>query len=934
MSAHAVKTKAKTRSKSSPNRGHSGFANSAFSSSAPSHSSNQQLSAFYSAGPAVGLVSPVQAKFTIGKSNDPYEREADSVADSIVCGGKAPPITPVPAGDLGSVAKLELAEDEQDQNPPQTQLLQRLEEEKTEEPPPTQPYLIHRQTIENGSEEEEPEETTPQTFLIQRETVEEEEPEDTLPQTKLIQTQAIEDDVEEEPEETTPQTFLIQRETLEEEEPKPQLKLLQTSNCPECSNSQSDSEEDKLVQRLVEKNSEPDETGLQAQQHPSSSMSGSASRVSSISSATDNAGAGEPLKPAMRNEMESGLGVDLRDVRVHGDGASFGAANALKAKAFTHGSDIWLGSGQSKDDKRLMAHELTHVVQQNSGQGGLQTIQCKPSDYRHPEDGGGVSSRLRNRFDEEIDESEAEEGAGAETEAQGRSREVDRSELRDKSDEVKSDTKPDVDRPAAEKPGVDQAAQQVEQEADTPGEPLVEEEQPEAPAEEEGAEKEPISVAEQAAALANEAFAAADSQPEPGPQMAVVPPEPVTPVDSEGAPLAGNPETDAQVADLAERAQMLRDGGARLRAQAAEERGNAQILRGNLEKVSGEIGKAEEGITKSQTNSEYRQQLKGQAEEALSASEEKAAMVAEQAPDFTSKADEGKEDTGPMSQEASDMAAQNTENTPEDPEAAAKSREQGQKINSTGSDAATMDDAVGQTREKAGSLAEDATRAAEMNTQSQEKITETEEKLTETDARLEQMTGEANEAKTQVEGLSRAPNQVTEQANQLDQRGLALIAASFELENRLRNVERSYEQGTRSVPPLRPWEGEEGEGGEAPGSEESLLQTQPEVSEEGPGIEEETEMTSSDQSFPEAVLEGYLDPNEGRYEEREQVNVGEVLPGWLTGIDPASEQAQEEATEKENQRRHGKRSLRGSGCRRQDGYCPSLGRAELRELDF
>jgi hypothetical protein len=94
---------------------------------------------------------------------------------------------------------------------------------------------------------------------------------------------------------------------------------------------------------------------------PSSSMGDAAS------SAITSKGAGKPLEPSMRDTLESRLGADLGHVRVHDDSAAAASARALNAKAFTHGSDIWLGSGASQNDTKLMAHEATHVVQQSGG---------------------------------------------------------------------------------------------------------------------------------------------------------------------------------------------------------------------------------------------------------------------------------------------------------------------------------------------------------------------------------------------------------------------------------------------------------------------------------------------------------------------------------------------------------------------------------------
>jgi phage-related protein len=75
-------------------------------------------------------------------------------------------------------------------------------------------------------------------------------------------------------------------------------------------------------------------------------------------------GAGRPLPPRVRQEMESGLGADLSNVRIHDSATDQADADRLNAKAFTHGHDIWIGSTGSAHDRKLMAHELTHVVQQ------------------------------------------------------------------------------------------------------------------------------------------------------------------------------------------------------------------------------------------------------------------------------------------------------------------------------------------------------------------------------------------------------------------------------------------------------------------------------------------------------------------------------------------------------------------------------------------
>jgi len=83
-------------------------------------------------------------------------------------------------------------------------------------------------------------------------------------------------------------------------------------------------------------------------------------------------GGGRSLDTPVREEMESRIGHDFRDVRVHDGPAAAGAAQALSARAFTVGNDIVFNAGEraSGGDKHLLAHELTHVVQQR-GSGGM-----------------------------------------------------------------------------------------------------------------------------------------------------------------------------------------------------------------------------------------------------------------------------------------------------------------------------------------------------------------------------------------------------------------------------------------------------------------------------------------------------------------------------------------------------------------------------------
>lgn len=92
---------------------------------------------------------------------------------------------------------------------------------------------------------------------------------------------------------------------------------------------------------------------------------------------------GAPLDPATRGFFESRLGADLGAVRVHRDAAAADSARAVGAAAYTVGPDIVFGHGRydpgGADGRRLLAHELAHVLQQRGGTALLQRQVIAPT---------------------------------------------------------------------------------------------------------------------------------------------------------------------------------------------------------------------------------------------------------------------------------------------------------------------------------------------------------------------------------------------------------------------------------------------------------------------------------------------------------------------------------------------------------------------------
>ncbi|MBN1480883.1 DUF4157 domain-containing protein [candidate division KSB1 bacterium] len=269
----------------------------------------------------------IQPKMEVGAPNDRFEQEADSTAEKVMS-------SPLSAAS-GLVQR---AGEEEEKQPVQTSRLARQSEEKKEDFVQEKPQV---------SKQEEPErEEAPQ--MKPNVQPQEEEEREEMPQTKpLVQKQ---DEMEREEtlrtkpdssmtEEKEPVQTKLSVQGQEEEEERPQTKS-------------SSSEEEKM----------PVMTKGESSGSPSSNFE-------STLNATKAGGA--PLPHETRSYMEPRFGSDFGGVKVHTDATAAQMNQDLKSQAFTHGSHIYFAEGKynpgTSTGKNLIAHELTHTIQQTGG---------------------------------------------------------------------------------------------------------------------------------------------------------------------------------------------------------------------------------------------------------------------------------------------------------------------------------------------------------------------------------------------------------------------------------------------------------------------------------------------------------------------------------------------------------------------------------------
>ena len=134
-------------------------------------------------------------------------------------------------------------------------------------------------------------------------------------------------------------------------------------------------EEEEAMTKLIRKKGEEEEVQRKAESAtvektnsgPESENS-PASELSLEEMIQKSKGMGEPLPDDVRSELEASMQADFSKVRVHTGSLAIQMAAKLKAHAFTHGYDIYFNKDRfnpyTQTGRHLLAHELTHVVQQ------------------------------------------------------------------------------------------------------------------------------------------------------------------------------------------------------------------------------------------------------------------------------------------------------------------------------------------------------------------------------------------------------------------------------------------------------------------------------------------------------------------------------------------------------------------------------------------
>ncbi|EJL64882.1 eCIS core domain-containing protein [Flavobacterium sp. CF136] len=257
----------------------------------------------------------IQKKLTTGTVGDKYETEADNVADKVVNKNKT-------GGFLQSRSE------EAVQQKPISETISAVQKQDLTQEKPLQ---------KKGTEKEEDKK-------VQKKSDKEED--------KKVQKKGEkEEDKKVQKKSDKEEDKKVQKKEEKEEEKPVQKK------CADCEKEDTVQKKDKEEEKAVQKKGLNSETEIQDNE---------------LEGKLDSSkGYGTGLDKKTKREMESGFGSDFSNVKIHTDANAIQMSQELGAQAFTNGNDVYFNQGkynpESNEGKHLLAHELTHTVQQTGG---------------------------------------------------------------------------------------------------------------------------------------------------------------------------------------------------------------------------------------------------------------------------------------------------------------------------------------------------------------------------------------------------------------------------------------------------------------------------------------------------------------------------------------------------------------------------------------
>ncbi len=523
---------------------------------------------------------------------------------------------------------------------------------------------------------------------------------------------------------------------------------------------------------------------------------------------------GEKLPADTQTEMENRFGgKDFSKVRVHNDSASAEMNKEVKSKAFTNENHIFFNNGQyskSESGKELLAHELTHTVQQGATE---DKVQREIEDYQKTEDAESTKANTEEAFADELGDDINLDSVPITDESP--SDRPDEEKDTEGTEELAGETKPDADRFEEAAPSIESSTKEVESKAEKPVD--VEGILSEKPLKK---EKKELSKKEIAGLEANAAFKRAEKVRPPKEPKEVKMPDLIMPVNSEGDAVASDPALVMKNQALGLMISQVRMAGYGLQAEAAAKKAQSEELKGTTHLLRQSLFQNEESLGIQHSALEERKEILATSKEQQDISESKVTKAGAEIPGVLENSKKLHEESEPMAEDVKEQKKEKEQAAAgsSDPDAAANEEETAGELDKTAKDSSSMNEQFSGIKQDAQKISDDLSPAAKNNSLSAADIAMTDEKLVQTEDKLNQIASHNDAVKAHTDQLLSLPDQMIKEANELDKLGTKKVKDSMKMENQLHTMQKGHLDRISSVKGT----------GFATGENETAVQQQPE----------------------------------------------------------------------------------------------------------
>ncbi len=744
--------------------------------------------------------STIQTKLNIGEPDDKFEKEADETADMVMSKPMAAAPPPASTDDENVQGKFNgIQREEEEEKPKEAAPVNPIEAGSLEAPGGEQSSKFSLETT-----------TVPTPYTsVEEETVATKSFLQTMPEEETqVSTKSFLQTMPEEETQVSTKSFLqtmpeedkVQTVLYDEDKDLPNdmvnAKFIQTKKKEEPKTKAENKKSLKNLTKDRKKVQLKGEGGAQA----------SSSFESTLSSTK---GSGDPLPKNTQSEMESRFGGrDFSNVRIHTDSTSQSMNQEINSRAFTNESDIYFNSGQFDDSssagKNLLAHELTHTIQQGASGDVVQAQFNKPempqdqtvTEQDTSGDGNDADKNTQDRIHEDVDQDDIDDAMSKPLDKKG-AQDRSLSEAQEGQGELVDEgaVDPVHDRPGDQKENVETSKKNIQEGVNEEGE--VEEG-------EEKEEEQPFFNLMEADATRVEIMnynLMAEAVPFPKEPDPVEPPEMKRGKDEKGDWVPMNPENDMKLFHLANYAQAFREIGYEMQIEAYETEVESYRASASAGEIQERIDTAEAyEIGVGIRIGEWQDYSDGKLRPALHVAEEKTAWTEEEANKLGDKAEDQFDDAESLVGGAEEQSKEVEEETEEEPDAQNESKDIEDSANETEEGATSIFDSFKLAGERADQQVLDAQQAKLDNEETHGKADQIDTDLESGRAILTEMRAQNLASQEQLDAESHTPAEMLKASSKSAESGDELIKATEIVESEIHKTQKEYYSEMATVP--------------------------------------------------------------------------------------------------------------------------------------